>query len=314
MASYKEFTTHLMKHGLARTNRFQVLIPLPPKMLQVEESVEEEQEESRLRRAFGEAVKIIRIFTGGGNNEVARGLDLMCSQTELPGKNINVTETKYNGDTLKMGHSILYGVQQFAFKVSGDMYEKNILDEWMNCVVNPVTHEVGYMDDYVSDITIFQLDSSDRIVHGVVLKDAWPTMANPLVLSNMETNNVHELMCQFSYRRWENIDLKEDDSAVTGLAQTPLGPFLTPILSNPVIQRGLDYFENATGIDLEGEAINIYNQVDDIIRSTTGESIGSTIGLLNSMKVNIELNDKITPQNAADLLDIIEGTIDRLNG
>jgi hypothetical protein len=311
MASYKEHTAHVLKHGLSRTNRFQVLIEIPSAMQTFEKT--KDKEKSKLASMFGEVVKVIKVFTGGNSAEITRGLDVMCSQTEMPGKTINTAETKYNGDVHKMGQSLMYGNQQFVFKVSKDMHEKSIIDEWMNLVIDPISHEVGYLRDYATTITIMQLDTEDKVVHSVSLIDAFPVMVNPMTLSNLEQNNVHELMVQFAYRKWVNVALDEPDNGLANsLMQTPLGPYLAPILSNPVVQRGLDYVENATGLDLEGEALNIYNQVDGIVRQTTGESINKTVGLLNGMKASIGVNDKITNNQAGQLIDLIDGTIDRI--
>lgn len=313
MASFKEHTAHILKHGVSRTNRFQVLIPVPAKMQQAVTSDAELKKKSKLQEYFAEAVKVIQVFTGGGSTEFTRGLDLMCSQTELPGKTINVSETKYNGDVRKVGNSIMYGNQQFVFKVSKDMYEKNIIDEWMNLIIDPKTHEIGYYDDYVVDLTVYQLDVNDNIVHAIVLEDAFPVMSNPLTLSNLESNNAHELMVQFAYKKWRNAENEDEPSSdLDSLLDTPLGPYLSPILSNPVVQRGIEYVENATGIDLTGEAMNIYNQVDDIVKATTGESINKSVSLLNSIKATIGINENVTPTQITGLLDLIEGTIDKI--
>lgn len=313
MPTFKEYTSGIMQNGLAMTNRFQVLIPVPAALLPSEKPDGPPSGFSKLMKYFGEAVKVVRIFTGGGSSEYTRGLDLMCSQTELPGKTINTSETKYNGDVHKIGQSLMYGNHQFTFKVSGDMYEKTIMDSWMNLIVNPNTHEVTYLQDYAVNINIFQLDRMDKIVHGVTLYDAFPVMMNPLTLSNAEHNNTHELMVQFAYRRWANIDLSaEAGNGLDSLLDTPLGPYLAPILTNPVVQRGLEYVKNATGLDLEGEAMNIYNQVDDIVKNTTGESVNKTVGLLNTVKASLDVNDNISQTDAGKLFDFVEGTIGKL--
>lgn len=319
MASFKEHVAHITKHGLSRTNRFQVLIPVPQKMQEAVDGTGEQEifgppkPKSKLQKYFEEAVKVIRIFTGGGTVEFTRGLDLMCSQTELPGKTINISETKYNGDIRKMGNSIMYGNQQFVFRVSKDMYEKNIIDEWMNMIVDPITHEVGYYSDYVADVTIFQLDMKDEITHAILLHDAYPVMTTPLTLSNVEQNNTHELMVQFAYRKWSNIEFQEEKTGFAdSLLDTPLGPYISKIITNPLVVRGLDYIENVTGIDLTGEALNVYNQIYDIVENTTGLSIDKSVTLLNTMKASLELNGNLTAAQIAGLLDMIEGTVDKI--
>jgi hypothetical protein len=315
MSTYKQFAAHIQKHGLARTNRFKIIIPLPEKLNEKFNSVSASPNKSKLAEAIGSIVKVVRIFTGPGNTEFTRGLEIMCMQTELPGKTINTSEGKYNGDVFKVGSSITYGNQQFTFKVSQDMYEKNILDAWMNLIVDPITHEVGYFKDYAVSITVFQLDAEDNITHGVILHDAFPVMTNPMVLSNAEMNNVHELMTQFAYKRWENYDVsQEKDNFFGSLSRTPLGPYLTPILSNPVVQRGLEYLKQNTGLDLEGEGVNVYNQVNKIIENSVGLSAGRTVSLINKTKVSMESNNKVTPNDKSKLSTYINGALNIFGG
>ena len=300
--------TNILKNGLSRTNRFQVIIELPQKI--VDNTEKEAKKSSELAKWFGEAVKIVKIFTGNGAADYTRGLDIMCAQTSLPGKMINVSETRYNGDTVKAGHSILYGQHQFTFKVSTDMFEKTIIDNWMNIVVNPNTHEVGYHRDYATNIIINQLNTNDQIVKSIMLEDAWPVNVNELIVSNLEFNNTHELMVQFAYRRWKDVDLDTTGNGLLDkLSQTPFGPYLAPILSNPAVQKGLEYLKENTGLDLEGEAVNIYNQVDKIVKETTGESLGSATSLLNGIKANLGLAENISPDQIVKLSEIIDGTI-----
>lgn len=308
---FQEHISHLLKHGVARSNRFQLLIPLPNELLSRVSNTAQSKTSSIL--GGGDVLSLISSFVGGSSNDVTRGLNLMIEQTEIPGKNLTTSDIKYNGDFYRHAYAIVYGMLPFTFKVSRDMYEKNIIDEWMNIIIDPRTHEVRYMDDYVVDITINQLDEQDNVVYSVVLKDCFPTMCNPMTSSNEEMNVVHRLMCMFSYRRWERVGERENQNGpYASLSQTVFGPILAPILSNPAIQKALDIFENATGIDLEGEAVNIYNQVENIVRATTGSSVNTSVGVLEEIKARTENNQKIEPLQKAKVLEVIENAIGSL--
>ena len=304
MATFKEFLATITKYSLSRSNRFSVIIPLPPALRELTPT----NSQRRVSAFFDNSVvKLVRSYFAGSST-ITRGLELMVEQTELPGKNINTMDLKYNGDMLKMPNGIIYAVQQFTFHVSSDMYEKNIIDEWMNLIIDPRTHEIGYMDDYSTNIIVNQLDERDNIVHSIVLYDAYPMNVNPLVIANSETNMTHRLMCMFAYRKWERIGESENDrnSLIDSLSQTPLGPYITPILNNPVVQKALDVFETNTGIDLEGEAVAIYNQLDDIVRATTGSSINKTVGLIEGIRAQVNNDDKLDNTQKAKILDLIE--------
>ena len=308
MSHLGQFAT-LLKNGVARTNRFEVLIPLPGAIQGDTSNILQENATSFNAK---DVLKLVGSFVGGGGNEVARGLNYMVEQTEIPGKNLTTTDVRYNGDFFKLPYSVVYGAQQFTFRVSRDMYEKNIIDDWMNSIFDPITHEISYMDDYVTDITINQLDEQDNVVHSIILKDAFPSMCNPLTVSNEESNQFHRLSVQFMYRRWKKPNEVNVTSGVSSLSQTPFGPLVAPILSNPAIQKGLEVFERETGFDLEGEAANIYNQVDDIVKSATGSSINKSVSLIEGIKASTEMNDRLTDLQKSEVLSVIDDAIGAL--
>ena len=304
MATTQEYIQYLTKYSIARTNRFQVIIPLPTALLPDTDNTEQEKTST----FFGQdVIKYVSSYLGGGGSEITRGLEIMVESTDIPGKSLTTTEVKYNGDFYKIPYANVYETQQFIFRCSRDMYEKNIIDDWMNLIFNPTTHTIGYMDNFVTNITINQLNEQDEIVYSVILKDAYPSLCAPLPVSNEDRDTFARVQCQFMYRRWqkaeENVNVSD---GVSSLSQTPLGPILAPVLSNPAVQRALDTLENQTGLDLEGEAVNIYNQIDAIVKSTTGTSVNQSVSILEAMKAQIEVLGTITAESASKLIGIID--------
>lgn len=308
----QEYFAHLMKHGISRTNRFQVLIPLPRGLNNKVGNLNQSKTSSIFNH---DVISLINSFVGGGGGtEVTRGLELMAESTDIPGKVITTSDLKYNGDFYRQGFASVYSEQPFVFRVSREMYEKNVIDEWMNLIIDPNTHVVSYYDDYVTDITINQLDEQDRIVYSIILKDAFPIMCSPLSVSNEDVNQVHKLSTAFAFRKWirEGENEGHVDGDYTMMSQTVLGPILTPILSNPVVKKALEIVENATGIDLEGEAVNIYNQVENVVRASTGTSINTTISVLNDIIAQIKVNHRISNTQQAQLIEMIQAVIGTL--
>lgn len=310
MATTKEFFAHVIKNGLAPTNRFQILIPLPSGMQSMTTSTGQD------RPSSFEGLEIIKkaaSYFGSGNTEVTRGLDVMAEGTEIPGKNLSTTDVKYNGAFHTIPYGVVYTDIDFVFKCSRDLYEKNIIDDWMNFIFDPNKSEISYMDDYVTDIVINQLDNQDNVVYSVTLKDAHPTLCNPMSVSNADRDTFHLLNVSFAYTSWHKTD-QETSPVVSALSETPLAPFTNEILSNPAVQKGLEVFKTETGVDLEGEAVGIYNQVDEIVKSTTGESINKSIGIIEAIKASTKINDKITNDQKARVIEIIDKTLSGLKG
>ena len=311
MASFQEHLAYLTKHGVARNNRFQVLIPIPERL--IPETSNTDQNKTSLPFSE-EVVSLISSFTSSGASQIARGLDIMVESTALPAKTLTTTNIRYNSDFHDVPYSVVYNQQDLSFHVSTDMYEKNIIDLWMASIVDPVTHEVAYMDDYATNITINQLNEQDEIVYSVALIDAFPVTCNSIEVTNESQNTMIRLSTSFAYKRWIPVgeNISDETGLVDSLSQTPIGPLVTPILSNPAVQKGLDFLENQTGLDLEGEAVAIYNQIDSIVRNTTGTSVNKTFSLLESIKASIGLNDKITSTQAASLIDTVDKLLERM--
>lgn len=310
MATTKEFFAHVIKNGLSPTNRFQILIPLPNGM----QSGTNNTAQSRPSSFHGSTIitKAASYF-GGGNTAITRGLDIMAEGTEIPGKNLASTDVKYNSATHTLPYGTVYTDIEFVFKCSKDLFEKNIIDDWMGYIIDPATSEVRYMDEYVTDIIINQLDNQDNVVYSVTLKDAYPTLCNPMGVSNADRDTFHLLNTTFAYTTW--VKTHEDvPSQVSALSQTPLAPFTNKILSNPAVQKGLEVFERETGIDLEGEAVGVYNQVDGIVKNTTGESINKSVGLIEGIKASTQINDRISNEQKAKVIGIIDETLSGLKG
>jgi hypothetical protein len=308
MATFQEHLQYIAKHSVARTNRFQVIIPLPAELLPKTDNKEDKKSSS----FFGQdVIKYVSSFLNGP--EITRGLEIMLESTDIPGKSLTTTEVKYNGDYYKLPYANVYETQQFVFKCSKDMYEKNIIDEWMKMIFDPTTHAIGYMDDYVSNITINQLDEQNQVVYSVILKDSYPSLCAPITVSNEDKDNFARLQVQFMYRRWQKAEEATNTiDGVTSLSQTPFGPILAPVLSNPAVQRALSTLENQTGLNLEGEAVNIYNQVDAIVKSTTGSSTNQSAGLIESIKAQVSVSGTISELQKSSLIGKIDDVLTNL--
>ena len=316
MASLNESIKHITKHGLARTNRFNVIISLPEILQQSLNSEKSEDDEAGnflqpLIASVG--INLVKSYLGSGT-EIVRGLDIMCESAQFPSKALAVSETKYNSDYFSAAHDITYAPVEFTFVVSRDFLEKNIIDKWMNMIIDPNTHEISYFNTYVSpSIEIQQLNELDQVTHKVIIKDAFPVDISTMQLSNESNDEYHKISVTFAYRKWTTAEVTQP-SGVGSLAQTPLGPFTTPILSNPAVQRGIDFVETQFlgGDSLEGEAVDIYNMVDDVVKNTTGQSTNKSASLLNGIKANLDLNNVISSDQKAQLIGLIDGTLDKL--
>lgn len=298
---------HVIQHGIARSNRFNVEIPLPAAL-----TSSSSESKSSLFSVFGvDVIDKVTSILSNRHGESARGLAMTCEQTELPGRSFTTSDTKYSGEYFKQPYNSVYSFHNFTFHISQDMYEKMIIDTWMDYIISNSTQEVAYYDNYVTDITITSQDVSNRDIYSIVLKDAYPVYCNPVTYSHNEDNAVCILIVQFAYKRWE-VKGSSSSSAVSSLSQTPFGKYLTPILSNPIVKEATNVLK-VNGIDLEGDALQYYNMADKLLKNTTNSNINKTVTLLNGISSEVKRNDKISASQAASIISMIRSTAGALS-
>lgn len=172
--------------GLARNNRFEVLINAP----------------RALRDRYSDSFLA----------------SLYVEQVSLPMLGINARAQRIFGPAYHRPISSEYGGEGIAisFHVDRDMRVKKFFEDWMHAIVDPVTFTVGYQEDYITDIYIRQLNEQDNITHEIKLIEAFPRNMNLMELNNNASNQTHRLNMLFTYRYWKN-----SQQATLQLTNTP---------------------------------------------------------------------------------------------
>lgn len=160
--------------GLARTNRFEVVITPPP-------ALADKYDVSYLASSYIE-------------------------QASMPMLNIFTKAQKIFGPSYQRPITSEYGGEgmPITFHVDRDMRIRRFFEDWMHVVINPETFTVGYQQDYISTVLIKQLDEQEKITHEIKLLEAFPKNMNIMELNNASTNQTHRLNIIFAYRYWVN--------------------------------------------------------------------------------------------------------------
>lgn len=194
MFSVDNFRSEVLGLGLARPNRFEVEIPVPIGL-------------NNFYKQFGRLVS------------------LYCEETNFPPLIINTKSYKIFGPSFQRPVSSEFGGEgiSMTFHVDREMKVKRFFEEWCYAVVEPDTFLLGYQEDYIQDITIYQLDETDNVSYRCVLKDAFPRSLNVMPLNNSTTNQTHRLTVMFAYRYWTGV---LDNETVASVRNTE--PFVPP--------------------------------------------------------------------------------------
>ena len=192
------FQTQIRTRGVAKPNRFEVLIPLPVALT-----------------AVLDYPQLVTLF---------------CESTSLPVRNINVKQQRIQGPAYQRPMNVDYGGDNIAmsFVVDREMDIKGFFDAWMNIIINPNEYYVHYQGTYATTIRISQLDEYNKETYAVVLEDAFPRSVSMLDLNSSTQNSSHRLNVSFAYRKWWPRHRAVDKLNL-------LNPYIYPSIENPSV-------------------------------------------------------------------------------
>ena len=173
--SVDDFKSEVLGKGLARTNRFEVIIIAPP--------------------GFD--------VTGSTASRVS----LLCETASFPLLNITTKQHRIYGPAYQRPVTSEYGGEgiPFTFHVDRNMDIKVFFDNWMQNIVFRDSYNVAYQSSYVTDVEIYQLDEQNNYTYGIKLLEAFPRSLNVMELNHSAQNQTHRLTVLFAYRKWELI-------------------------------------------------------------------------------------------------------------
>ena len=231
------------KDGLAKTARFEVVLPIPPyinqfignsvieKILNFPNSIFNDVTDA-IGSAFGRGGQQDE-FSRTSNASVSRYLALQCESAELPGKTLATQDVKIYGPTFKVPYQTQYGDTTLTFLCTNDFYERKLFDRWMEAIMPSDTNNLRYAKDnatrYMTNIKIIQYDEFIKQIYAVELIDAFPIGIAAQGLS-WSDEAFHRLQVQFAYQKYRviydgNYNLAAAATALFGSAATRLLPF-----------------------------------------------------------------------------------------
>jgi len=175
-------------------------------------------------------------------------LSLQCEVSELPGRDIAMIEYRKYAFIERIPHHNQYGQASFTVIVTGDMWEKQFFDTWMDYMVPAQNGLVTYAENaggqrnWESDITCTQYDNEGNIAYQVQLIDAAPVSCAPLSQS-WDNDAIHRLNLTFQFRKWLSSSTTYNQTTAWGQpganpqssgTLSTAGPTTTPTTDNRV--------------------------------------------------------------------------------
>jgi hypothetical protein len=231
------------KDGLAKTCRYEVVLPIPPyinsfvgnsifeKILNFPNSVFSDVSDA-INSAFGRQGAQDE-YSKTSNSSMSRNLALQCESAELPGKTFATADVKIYGPTFKVPYQTQYGDTSLTFLCTNDFYERKLFDRWMEAIhpsdTNNLRFPKGNKSRYLTNIKIIQYDDFIKQIYAVELIDAFPIGVAPQSLS-WSDDGFHRLVVSFAYQKYRtiyegNYDLGAAAASLFGAAGSRLLPF-----------------------------------------------------------------------------------------
>lgn len=234
------------KEGLARPNRFHVILPIPSyinkfvgqsifeKILNLPNTIFADVTE-----AFSFANKDEQSKTS--NASLSRYLALQCESTELPGRRLTTADAKVYGPPVKIPYQTEFGNGgsiTLTFICTNDFYERKLFDRWIDAIMPSDTYNLRFAKDnetrYMTNLKIVQFDDFIKQIYAIELIDAYPIgiASQPL---NWSDDGFHRVSVEFAYSNHKPIyDGKYD---LVAAAAELLGNSAGQKLLDPLNQR-----------------------------------------------------------------------------
>ena len=231
------------KDGLAKTCRYEVVLPIPPyinqfignsifeKILNFPNSIFSDVSDA-INSAFGRGGQQDE-YSKTSNSSMSRNLALQCEAAELPGKTMSTADVKIYGPTFKVPYQTQYSDTSLTFLCTNEFYERKLFDRWMEAIhptdTNNLRYPKGDKSRYLTNIKIIQYDDFIKQIYAVELIDAFPIGVAPQSLS-WSDDGFHRLSISFAYQKYRTIydgtyDIGAAAASLFGAAGSRLLPF-----------------------------------------------------------------------------------------
>lgn len=166
MASISDFLSALQGGG-ARPNRFEAIVEFP---------------------AYA------------ANQETIRQTAFLCQSTQLPGSNIGAMEVGFRGRQLKLAGDRVFDDIDLVFYNDTDFALRDAFEAWHNAI-NQYNSNMGVATptEYLSTVSLYQLDNQDNRIKEYVLKLAWPSVIAPIELDQTSNDAIETFAVTFAY-------------------------------------------------------------------------------------------------------------------
>lgn len=152
-----------------------------------------------------------------------RDIAFLCESTQIPGRSLNTLDYQGERETLKIPNGFIDDDVTMTFLLTNDYYMKDMFEGWMSSIVDTENYQLGYKQNYQTDIVIQQLNDFDKNIYGIRLKNAYPINIAAIELNNTSENTIQKVTVTFAYDRYipENFITSSISQAISAIPNLP---------------------------------------------------------------------------------------------
>ena len=200
------------KEGLARPNRFQVILPIPQYIGNFINNSLIDQILNLPNTLFSDITTQVlgtdSTAVVSSKPDISRYLALQCESAELPGKSLQGVDVSIYGPGFKVPYVAQYTETTLTFMCTNEFYERKLFDRWLEAIIPTDTNNPrfpkGKDSRYMTNIRVAQYDDFIRQIYAVEMIDAFPisVAAQPLSWGD---DGFHRLTVQFAYQKYRTV-------------------------------------------------------------------------------------------------------------
>ena len=214
MADIRAFIANMSKSGgFARPSQYEVIIS-PPRTLGIMQGIRVDGTSTDALATRNSAMQALQSM-----ESVNKQLTLQCQTVTMPSHDLQTQNRAYGsepGREMVQTHGYA-GTIDCTFLLSNDLREKHYFELWQSLAVDNYTHKANYYDDYVGEMEIYQLSSTDEEIgdiggdvkeertYGVRAIEVFPKTVGTVSFGASSANEISTIDVRFEFRQWYNI-------------------------------------------------------------------------------------------------------------
>lgn len=162
---------------------------------------------AKAHSGFSKANRFSVVITGPASlGDYASDLvEYMAESATLPGRTIATIDHQDAFEGNKRPYTFIDDDVSVTFLLTDDYLLKLFFDDWQKTVFDSETYTLGYKNEFVGTIEIYQLDNNHEKVYGTKLINAFPITTSAVELATGSENTVSRFTVTFAYDRFETI-------------------------------------------------------------------------------------------------------------